>query len=300
LVSIADNAQGSPQIVNLSGMAVAGPAPEAFLSPSNLLVAPQPISTTSAAQAVTLTNTGNAALAITSIVASGDFAQTNSCGNLVALGKNCAINVTFTPTVAGVRTGTVTVTDNATGSPRSAALGGIGTDFGVAASPPSTTVTAGQSATFNVTAIPVTGYNQGVAFSCGKLPQNTTCTFAPATVTLDGTNSTTVKLTVATTKNSVGAPRIILPPPAWPLGLGLILALLALALLAATLDQRRAARRAAVAVGVFLALLGGACVINSPKPTGTIPGNYTFTVTATTSVGNGALSHTINLSLAVN
>jgi hypothetical protein len=85
---------------------------------------------TSAAQAVTLSNTGNASLTISSISLSGtdtgDFDQTNTCGNSVAMSSNCSIGVTFTPQAAGIRTAAVTIIDNASGSPHSVGLTGTG------------------------------------------------------------------------------------------------------------------------------------------------------------------------------
>src|SRR2546430_1025835 len=85
-------------------------------------------------QNVTLTNTGNAALTISSIAASGDFAETSAGATAspispttLAAGANCMISVTFTPTVVGARTGTLTVTDNAGGSPQTVSLTGNGT-----------------------------------------------------------------------------------------------------------------------------------------------------------------------------
>ena len=86
------------------------------LSPSSLTFASQPIGVTSAAQTVTLTNSGTGALSITGIAARGDFAQTNNCG-AVAAGANCTLSITFTPTVAGARTGEVTITSDAASSP---------------------------------------------------------------------------------------------------------------------------------------------------------------------------------------
>src|SRR5438874_6689138 len=72
---------------------------------------------------VTLTNTGTAALTINSFAASGDFATTSTGASAcptspatLAAGANCSINVTFTPTTSSARTGTLSVTDNASGS----------------------------------------------------------------------------------------------------------------------------------------------------------------------------------------
>src|SRR5208337_2437678 len=78
----------------------------------------------SPAQIVTLTNTGNVVLNITSLVASGDFAAPNNCGSSLSAGGSCAINVTFTPSSNGTRTGSVTITDNSYNSPQTVALSG--------------------------------------------------------------------------------------------------------------------------------------------------------------------------------
>jgi PKD repeat protein len=73
-------------------------------------------------------NYGGADLTISSIVASGDFAQSNNCGGNVAVGANCTISVTFTPSSSGPRSGMLSVTDNASGSPHVVPLSGVG-DF---------------------------------------------------------------------------------------------------------------------------------------------------------------------------
>lgn len=102
------------------------PTPSAVVNPSTLTFGNQNVATTSAAQAVTLTNSGGAALAISSLVATGDFSQTNTCGSSVAAGASCTISVTFTPTTAGSRSGGLSITDNASTSPQSVSLSGTG------------------------------------------------------------------------------------------------------------------------------------------------------------------------------
>jgi hypothetical protein len=102
------------------------PSPSVALSPASLTFGTQFVQTTSASQAITLTNSGKAALAITNLTASGDFAQTNTCGTSVAAGGNCSVNVSFTPTSAGQRSGTVTIADNAANSPQTVSLTGTG------------------------------------------------------------------------------------------------------------------------------------------------------------------------------
>jgi len=128
-VSITDNAAGSPQTISLTGTGQT-PGPAVSLSPSSLTFASQIVNTTSAAQSVTLTNSGNATLTGVSISITGanasDFAQTNTCGSSVSAGSNCTISVTFTPTATGSRTGTVSIADNAPGSPQTIGLTGTG------------------------------------------------------------------------------------------------------------------------------------------------------------------------------
>jgi len=99
--------------------------------PANVSFANQVVGTTSAAQSVTLGNSGTAAVTINGITIAGtnpgDFAQTNTCGGSVAVGGRCTINVTFTPTAADARSASLLVLDNASGSPQTVPLSGTGT-----------------------------------------------------------------------------------------------------------------------------------------------------------------------------
>ena len=108
-----------------------GNGPVASLSTASLSFDSQAVDTTSATQAVTLSNTGKETLSIASIAVTGanasDFAQTNTCGTSVAAGANCAIAVMFTPSAAGSRTAALSITDNASGSPQTVSLTGTGT-----------------------------------------------------------------------------------------------------------------------------------------------------------------------------
>jgi len=75
------------------------------LLPTPLAFGNVPANTASAPASVTVTNTGSAALPITSIAFSGAsagrFSQTNTCGTSVAIGSACTISVVFTPTSTG-------------------------------------------------------------------------------------------------------------------------------------------------------------------------------------------------------
>jgi hypothetical protein len=95
-------------------------------NPSSLTFASQALNTTSGAQTVTVNNTGTAAATVSGITATGDFAQTNTCGTSIAAGGSCTVSVKFTPTASGTRTGNLTVSSNATNSPTTVALTGTG------------------------------------------------------------------------------------------------------------------------------------------------------------------------------
>jgi hypothetical protein len=130
--------------------------PIANLYPTSLTFGPQQVGTHSASQAVTLINTGNATLTISSITASGDFAQSNNCGSSLAASASCTVSVTFTPTAIQTRTGDIALTDNASGSPQTVSLSGTGTGPTVSLSvsptfPPEPVGTASPSQTITLT-----------------------------------------------------------------------------------------------------------------------------------------------------
>jgi hypothetical protein len=105
-------------------------APAVTLSPTSLTFGNQTVPTTSASQSVTVTNSGTAALTISSLAITGsnaaDFSKTTTCGSSVAVGGNCTVTVAFTPAAVGSRSASLTLTDNAAGSPHAVALSGTG------------------------------------------------------------------------------------------------------------------------------------------------------------------------------
>jgi len=100
--------------------------PAVSLSGRTLVFADQLVGTGSAAQSVSLTNSGMAPLNIIKLETSGDFGQTNNCGASLAAKASCTISVSFSPKLAGVREGAVTVADNAGGTPHIIPLSGTG------------------------------------------------------------------------------------------------------------------------------------------------------------------------------
>jgi hypothetical protein len=125
-LSVTDNAAGSPQTVTLSGT---GTVVE--LSPPGINFGNQKVGTRSPAAPVKLTNKGSTSLSISQIditgTDSGDFSQTNNCGNSIPAGGQCTIKVRFKPTAKGQRLATLDVNDDGGGSPQTVALSGTGT-----------------------------------------------------------------------------------------------------------------------------------------------------------------------------
>ncbi len=94
--------------VPLSGMGTSGGTPS--LSSTSLSFPVQTVGTTSATKTVTLTNTGSGNATLQSIVANGDFSQTNNCPSVLSAGANCAINISLTPTWPAYRKSDVVLT----------------------------------------------------------------------------------------------------------------------------------------------------------------------------------------------
>jgi hypothetical protein len=131
-LTFTDNAAGSPQSVALSGTGAVA-APVVSLSPTSVSFGSVSVGSSSAAQTITLTNSGTTPLSMSSIALTGtnasDFAQTNTCpsgSNTLAAGSSCTISVTFAPGGSGGRSANLTFTDNAADSPQAVALTGTG------------------------------------------------------------------------------------------------------------------------------------------------------------------------------
>jgi hypothetical protein len=111
----------------------------ATLTPSTLTFGSQAYGTQSSAQTLTLTNTGGIALTPGTIAVSGDFSETDDCQNVVVnADASCTIEVTFTPTEAGVRSGQLTIPANIAGGQLTVTLSGTGDNPGVVVLAPTT------------------------------------------------------------------------------------------------------------------------------------------------------------------
>jgi hypothetical protein len=206
------------------------PLPVAQVSPASLTFGQQPVGTASAASAVTLSNTGDAALSIYGVALggsnAGDFAETNSCGSSLAAGANCLINVTFTPTAAGTRNASLAISDNASGSPQTVSLSGAGASASASLTPASLafgqenqgSTTAAQIVTvsntggslLNLWGIAIGGTNPADFAQTNNCPSSlaggVTCTIS---VTFTPTATGTRGATLAVIDNTGGSPQTV-------------------------------------------------------------------------------------------
>jgi hypothetical protein len=183
------------------------------LSPSSLTFPSEPVGTTSPAQTATLSNGTASAISITAVTTSGDFhLASDGCGTSLAAGASCTVSITFTPTAAGTRTGTLAISDSAgTQSTSLTGTGGTSSTGGVTVSPTSlnfgsvavgTTSSAQSVVLTNGTTSAITVKGAGItapfaiaSFGCGTtLAAGASCTttivFKPtATGTFTGTFS---------------------------------------------------------------------------------------------------------------
>jgi hypothetical protein len=213
-VAVNDDANDTPQLIPVAGLGTGNAV--ASLSPKTLTFASQTIGTSSSPQPITLSNTGTDVLTISSVVASGDYSLTSTCGNTVAAGSNCTLNVTFRPSAGGTRTGYVTFNDTDRTVLQTVTITGTATApvTTVAVTPRIASVTPTESQQFNATinglsssnvtwsVDGITGGNSsvGTISSAGFYtpPATGGAHQITATSTSDSTQSATVPLTITT------------------------------------------------------------------------------------------------------
>jgi len=317
-LTVSDNAPGSPQTIPLTGTGIA-PSPSISFVPGNITFNPISDGVTEGPQTFQVTNIGSAALHISNVALGGanpqDFSQTNNCTAPIAINASCSINVSFTPLATGARSASITLTDDAPGSPQTVTVQGTGaTPFQLNSSPQSSTsatITAGQTAQYSLQINPGTGFTGNVSMTCTGAPVGATCVLSTGTLTISSPNPVSFTVTVPTSGNATGQlPVNEIPRFYWgPAPLPLAMALLSFVLWVVSLRERRIMRRfvilASLALVIFAAAISGCgggsaqeTLQPAPPPALVTPkGNYTIIVTAT---ANNLPSQTISLSLTVN
>jgi hypothetical protein len=235
-ISVTDSASGSPQSLAVSVVADPPAAGQVSLSPAALTFANVIPNTASAQQTVTLANTGNTSLAVSSIAITGtnaaSFVETNNCPASIVKGGLCTIAITLQPATASASfSGSLVVTDNAggvAGSMQSVALSGNSTAAGAASqlviSPASLDFTGTPVGTAPTKTVTLTNHGTGT-LTLGQLTptgsgnyilETDTCgsTLAAggscvATVVFNATAMGTYTGVVTITDNALGSPQTI-------------------------------------------------------------------------------------------
>jgi trimeric autotransporter adhesin len=335
-LNIADTAANSPQAVPLMGTAT---QPAVTLSPTTVNFGNQTVGTPSSAVSVAVTNSGNGPLVIGTNggisfggTNAGDFSETSNCTGSagVAAGGTCTIQITFNPacgTAAAARSATLSLSDNAPGSPQAVALSGTGTGFFCflfpSGSSSSASVSPGQTGSYSLEVEAANGFTGNVALGCSGAPSAATCTITPSTVNIGGSELAPMQVSVATSAGGSAAPYFrpeVLPgkrvqPDYMGAGFSALLVLCVLTAfvfvwracenevhsaggLHAPLSCRRDVNRLAALTAIVLAVAiglaacgGGGGSSNTPNDPATPAGTYTIVVTGTP--GSGAAQSTM-------
>ena len=219
-ISISDNAAGNPHSVPVAGTATQAAV---SISPATVNFANQLVGTASPPVPITVTNTGTGALVIASISFSGanaaDFTQKNTCTAPVAPAATCLINVTFAPTAVGARTASMTIADNASNAPQSVPLTATAMNFAI--DPPnvgatSATITAGQTATYQLNLQSIDGFAGPVTLTCSGAPAGATCIVIPTPITLAANATAPFQVQVSTTAQPATTNLLRLQTPLGP------------------------------------------------------------------------------------
>ena len=124
-LTIANNGSTGNKTVALFGTGQVSQG-NASVTPASITFGSTNVGSASAAQTVRVDNVGNAVLTVSAPSTTGDFAVSgNNCSG-VAVGGYCTMTVTFTPTAAGTRSGSLTIPNNGSSGSKTVTLAGIG------------------------------------------------------------------------------------------------------------------------------------------------------------------------------
>jgi hypothetical protein len=304
---IIDDASPSVQQVPLAGTGI----PQSgiiTLGATTLAFGNVQVGSTSSQQ-VTVTNTASSgSLTITGInfiaPSSGSFTETNNCNAALTPASSCTVTITFAPTQVDktAETATLSITGSASDSPQQITMSGMGTsngtttgDFTMNPTATGVTVVEGATATYTFYVSPNSGSKDTVKFSCSG-PSGTTCSVSPNSLTMDGTTTTTVTMSVNTTGGSGGSARLADPRFS---SKPVFFALLPFTLMGILLGKRRRGFwlvMILLAICLLMGLAGCGSGTGSSSSTGPLqPGTYQVVFSGTSSTG----TQTSTLSLVV-
>lgn len=262
---------------------------------------------------MTVTNTGTGDLTLSGITLGGanasDFAiaasgTTCATATPIVPDGTCDVAVNFTAPATDTREATLTIASDDPDTP-SVVVGliGRGSDFTFdvqAGGSTSAIVSAGQTATYNLTILGTTGVTGTATLTCTESITDATCSISPASAILSATTPANFVVSLVTTARTTTA-WMPMPPNSNPRGPETLpmqwVWALALALMLGTMAASRRRARLVLPASMLFVLLWSACSSEPvPQQRGTPAGDYTLTITATV----GSVSKTQNLAVRVN
>ena len=240
----------------------------------------------------------------TSVTLNGSATDPDSCPVTLSWAGSCGTASSATASLTcpvGNDTEALTVTNGgvAMSMPTSTVQITV-SDFSVSTPQSSSSVKAGQPATYTISVGQQFGaFTNPVSLACSGLPSLTSCSFSQPSVT-PGSGSTTSTLTIATTAPSSvfpASPRDYPSLPVFSAWLGLLF-ILSVAAIRAKRSQRTLAfgfAFSALLICVASAIVACGSASKGPTNPGTTPGSYTVTVTGS----SNQLQHSMNVTLTV-
>ncbi len=301
-VTLSDDAAGNPHVIHLKGQGYIAPHADKLVFATQFPV--QPLNGNLGTVVVNATDVnGNLATGFSGAVAvllqgpngfTTYSTQVNASGgtatfDLSAVVLNAAGSYTIQASSTGLTSAqaSFTVTGNA--------------DFAISLSKQSLNVGKDSSGTMNVTVTPTNSFSGSIALSCSGLPSNSKCSFAPASLNADGSNTALTSLmTLSTGVTTVAAASPAKEPVMLATRTSAFVGLLGLVM--APIARRRNGSpskpaRLVPLILVAIILCGGlvGCGDLGSQTHSTPPGNYTVTVTATST----SISHSRTFTLVV-
>jgi uncharacterized repeat protein (TIGR03803 family) len=315
IMDSAGNLYGTTAYGGLSGYGIVfeftkASAVTVALAPPVLNFGDQLLATPPTTQSVTVTNIGAADLTFASGAVThsgpnvGDFAITSdgcSGHTLAPATGTCTVAVTYTPSILGGETASLTFADTAFGNPQTVPLSGTGQDFSLTATTTSQTVSRGNDANFPFFINPLGGFTGTVTLTCAGAPANSTCTPDPSSVAPINGGYATSTAVVLTSGSGEVIPQPPGPSPQLPVALWIILTGLAATSLLARFGAKPASIRllAPLALLITLPFTASCGSLGAGHPGYHMPPTPTGTYTLTISGTSGGLTHTLNLTLTV-
>ncbi|HLJ18379.1 MAG TPA: choice-of-anchor D domain-containing protein [Bryobacteraceae bacterium] len=198
-LSIINSGPGGPLTVDMSGVGTV--APILTISPLSIDLGATFINQF-ASSSVDLSITA-APLAVDGIALApspSPFTALDLCSPGIVPPNQCFISIDFRPTSLGAFSATLRILDDAAHSPQMIPITGFGTNYKFSSNGATLTLTAGQTATFDVVLASLPGTTDTISFSCAGAPALSTCTTAPP-VTLNG-GTQTVQVSVTTSAHT--------------------------------------------------------------------------------------------------